>query len=1019
MNIAEYSIKNKVISWLFIVILAIGGVTSFLELGRLEDPAFTIKDAMIVATYPGATSKEVEEELTYPLEKEIRKLPYIDRITSTSSNGMSQIMVSMKMDYGPDELPQIWDEMRRKINDLQPTLPQGVQSLQIFDDFGDVYGVMLMLTGDDYDYVELKRYADHLRREIELVDGVGKVDIAGDQQEMLFVEISLDRLASLNLDMNVVSGLLNQQNNVVSAGEVMVNGENLVIRPSGTLNTVQALENLIIHGRDTGNLIRLKDVATITRSIQEKPGNMILFNGKKAINIGISFASGVNVVEVGERLNAELSSLESIKPAGLDMSYFYNQAQEVDDSVKAFVISLAEAVAIVIIVLLFTMGLRSGVIIGVVLLLTVFGTFILMNYNNIELHRISLGALIIALGMLVDNAIVVVEGILVGLKKGRTKVQAAVDIVKQTQWPLLGATVIAITAFAPIGLSQDATGEFMGSLFWVLCFSLFLSWVTAITLTPFLADLLLKEEEKDTNGEDEDPYKGWLFVVFGALLKFSLRFRWMTVAAMVALLVGAVIAFGNVKQQFFPPSNTPMFYVDMWMPEGTDIRQTIKQAEKVESYIRQQDDIDFVSVSIGQGLQRFALTYQPEKSYEAYAQFQVRTTDRDNMFKLLHKLDDNLAKTFDEPTFQFKLMEFGPSPASKIEARITGPDPKVLRELAVQVEDILHTDPGARNIRHDWRERTKELVPVFNESKARRLGISKEDLSSTLQMAFGGSTFGVLRDGTHTLPIMMRLPEAERVDFESLQNVKIWSPSLQTYIPVDQIIDGVELDWSEPLIQRRDRKRTLTVLADHDVLSDDTAASLFARVQPKVMALHIPEGYEITWGGEYESSKDAQEGLFGSLPMGYLLMFIITILLFNSIKKPLVIWFTVPLSIIGVAFGLLTTNMPFSFTAFLGLLSLSGMILKNGIVLLDQINLELESGKDPYLAIVDSAISRVRPVSMAALTTILGMIPLVFDAFFGSMAITIMAGLGFATVLTLIVVPVMFAILFRIKPTTA
>ncbi|TOA17156.1 multidrug efflux RND transporter permease subunit VmeV [Vibrio parahaemolyticus] len=1019
MNIAEYSIKNKVISWLFIVILAIGGVTSFLELGRLEDPAFTIKDAMIVATYPGATSKEVEEELTYPLEKEIRKLPYIDRITSTSSNGMSQIMVSMKMDYGPDELPQIWDEMRRKINDLQPTLPQGVQSLQIIDDFGDVYGVMLMLTGDDYDYVELKRYADHLRREIELVDGVGKVDIAGDQQEMLFVEISLDRLASLNLDMNVVSGLLNQQNNVVSAGEVMVNGESLVIRPSGTLNTVQALENLIIHGRDTGNLIRLKDVATITRSIQEKPGNMILFNGKKAINIGISFASGVNVVEVGERLNVELSSLESIKPAGLDMSYFYNQAQEVDDSVKAFVISLAEAVAIVIIVLLFTMGLRSGVIIGVVLLLTVFGTFILMNYNNIELHRISLGALIIALGMLVDNAIVVVEGILVGLKKGRTKVQAAVDIVKQTQWPLLGATVIAITAFAPIGLSQDATGEFMGSLFWVLCFSLFLSWVTAITLTPFLADLLLKEEEKDTNGEDEDPYKGWLFVVFGALLKFSLRFRWMTVAAMVALLVGAVIAFGNVKQQFFPPSNTPMFYVDMWMPEGTDIRQTIKQAEKVESYIRQQDDIDFVSVSIGQGLQRFALTYQPEKSYEAYAQFQVRTTDRDNMFKLLHKLDDNLAKTFDEPTFQFKLMEFGPSPASKIEARITGPDPKVLRELAVQVEDILHTDPGARNIRHDWRERTKELVPVFNESKARRLGISKEDLSSTLQMAFGGSTFGVLRDGTHTLPIMMRLPEAERVDFESLQNVKIWSPSLQTYIPVDQIIDGVELDWSEPLIQRRDRKRTLTVLADHDVLSDDTAASLFARVQPKVMALHIPEGYEITWGGEYESSKDAQEGLFGSLPMGYLLMFIITILLFNSIKKPLVIWFTVPLSIIGVAFGLLTTNMPFSFTAFLGLLSLSGMILKNGIVLLDQINLELESGKDPYLSIVDSAISRVRPVSMAALTTILGMIPLVFDAFFGSMAITIMAGLGFATVLTLIVVPVMFAILFRIKPTTA
>lgn len=1019
MNIAEYSIKNKVISWLFIVILAIGGITSFLELGRLEDPAFTIKEAMIISTYPGATSKEVEEELTYPLEKEIRKLPYIDFITSTSSDGMSQIMVSMKMDYGPDELPQIWDEMRRKINDLQPNLPQGVQSLQIIDDFGDVYGVMLMLTGDDYNYVELKRYADHLTRELELIEGVGKVDISGDQQEMFFVEISLDRLASLNIDMNVVANLLNQQNSVVSAGEVMVNGESLIIRPSGALNTVEALGNLIIHGRDTGNLIRLKDVATISRGIQEKPSNVILFNGKKAINIAISFASGVNVVEVGERIDAELSNLETIKPAGIDLSYFYNQAQEVDQSVKAFVISLAEAVAIVIIVLLFTMGLRSGVIIGAVLLLTVFGTFILMNYYNIELHRISLGALIIALGMLVDNAIVVVEGILVGLKKGRSKVQSAVDIVKQTQWPLLGATVIAITAFAPIGLSQDATGEFMGSLFWVLCFSLFLSWVTAMTLTPFLANLLLKEEDKEVGDEDQDPYKGWLFVAFGALLKVALRFRWLTVAAMVALLVGAVVAFGNVKQQFFPPSNTPMFYVDMWMPEGTDIRETTKKAEIVESFIREQDDIDFVSVSIGQGMQRFVLTYQPERSYEAYAQFQVRATDRENMFKLLDTLDANLAKKFNEPTFQFKLMEFGPSPASKIEARITGPDPQVLRDLAVKVEDILHTDPGARNIRHDWRERTKELVPVFNESKARRLGISKEDLSGTLQMAFGGRALGYLRDGTHTLPILTRLPEEERVDFESLQNVNIWSPSLQTYIPVDQIIDGVKLDWNEPLIQRRDRKRTLTVLADHDVLSEDTAASLFARVQPKVMALHLPDGYEITWGGEYESSKDAQDALFGSLPMGYLLMFIITILLFNSVKKPLVIWFTVPLSIIGVSFGLLATNMPFSFTAFLGLLSLSGMILKNGIVLLDQINLELASGKDPYLAIVDSAISRVRPVSMAAVTTILGMIPLVFDAFFGSMAITIMAGLGFATVLTLIVVPVMFAILFRINSTAA
>ena len=1017
MNIAEYSIKNKVISWLFLVILAIGGVSSFSNLSRLEDPAFTIKDAMIISTYPGASSMEVEEELTYPLEKEIRQLPYIDKITSTSSDGMSQIMVSMKMDYGPDELPQIWDEMRRKINDLQPTLPSGVQSVQIIDDFGDVFGVMLMLTGDGYDYVELKQYADYLTRELELVEGVGKVSIAGDQQEQLFVEMSLERLAALNLDMTTVTSLLAQQNSVVSSGEVMLNGQSLAIKPNGTLSTVEELENLIIHGRDTGNLIRLKDVSTVTRGIAEKPGNVLTYNGKPAINIGIAFSSGVNVVEIGQALDAELERLESIKPAGIELNYFYNQAQEVDKSVSDFIISLVEAVAIVIVVLLFAMGLRSGLIIGLVLLLTVFGTFILMDYNEVELHRISLGALIIALGMLVDNAIVVVEGILVGLKKGKTKLQAAKDIVTQTQWPLLGATIIAITAFAPIGLSKDATGEFMGSLFWVLCFSLFLSWITALTLTPFLADLMLKEEDK--TGTDEDPYKGILFVVFGAMLKFALRFRWLTVASMVGLLAVSVVGFGMVKQQFFPASNTPMFYVDMWMPEGTDIRETIKQTEKVESYIRKLDNVEFVTTTAGQGMQRFALTYQPEKSYEAYAQLQVRTTDRDTMFATLEKLDEKLAIEFEQPTFQFKLIEFGPSPASKIEARVIGPDPDVLRTIATDVENILLADPGARNVRHDWRERTKELVPLFNESKARRLGISKADLSHTLQMAFGGYNIGLLRDGTHMLPIVARLPEEERFDFESLNNVKIWSPSLQTYIPVEQVIDGVELQWSEPLIQRKNRKRTLTVLADHDVLGDETPASLFARVQPKIEALPLPSGYSIEWGGEYESSKDAQESLFGSLPMGYLLMFIITMLLFNSVRKPLVIWFTVPLSIIGVSIGLLSTNMPFSFTAFLGLLSLSGMILKNGIVLLDQINSELETGKDPYLAVVDSAISRVRPVSMAALTTILGMIPLVFDAFFGSMAITIMAGLGFATVLTLIVVPVMFAILFRIKPSTA
>ncbi|WP_406611311.1 efflux RND transporter permease subunit [Agarivorans sp. JK6] len=1016
MTIAEYSIKNKVISWMFLVILAVGGVVSFADLGRLEDPAFTVKDAMVITSYPGATSTEVEEELTYPLEKAIRQLPYLDKVTSTSSAGLSQIMVSMKMDYGPDELPQIWDELRRKVNDLEPSLPPGVNPVQVMDDFGDVYGVMLMVTGENYSYVELKRYVDYLTRELEVVDGVGKISLAGDQQEQLFVEMSLKRVAALNLDMNTVAGLLAQQNAVISAGEVTVNSQTLTLRPTGELNSIETFENLIIHGRDTGNLIRLKDVATVTRDVQEVPSNLLNYNGEPALNLGISFSSGVNVVKVGEAVDARLAELENIKPAGIKIHTLYNQAKEVEQSVNGFVLSLAEAVGIVIVVLLFTMGLRSGVIIGAVLLLTVMGTFILMSIYDIELQRISLGALIIALGMLVDNAIVVVEGILVGMQRGRTKVQAAKDIVEQTKWPLLGATVIAIVAFAPIGLSPDATGEFMGSLFWVLCFSLFLSWITAITLTPFLADLLLSSKTSEKQQNDDDPYKGVLFVVFGRLLKFCLRFRMLTVAVMIMMLAGAFYGFSLVKNSFFPPSNTPMFYVDMWMPEGTDIRDTYKQVQKVEDFLLDKEQVEFVTSTTGQGLQRFSLTYSPEKSYEAFAQLQVRVVDREQMLDLMRELDTSLRDSYRQVSFQFRLMEIGPSPASKIEARIIGSDPQVLRDIATQVEDIFNADAGARNIRHDWRERTKDLLPQFNESQARRLGISKQDLADTLQMAFGGSAIGLFRDGTEMLPIVVRLPEEERVDFSTVQNLKLWSPALQTYVPIQQVVDDISLDWVEPLIQRQDRKRTLTVLADHDILGDETAASLFGRLRPQVEAIALPVGYSIEWGGEYESSNDAQEALFSSLPMGYLFMFIITVFLFNSIRQPIVIWLTVPLAVIGVAIGLLATNSAFSFTALLGVLSLSGMVLKNGIVLMDQINIETHSGKDPYQAVVDSAISRVRPVSMAALTTILGMMPLVFDAFFGSMAVTIMFGLGFATVLTLVIVPVLYALFYRIKP---
>ncbi|WP_221077108.1 efflux RND transporter permease subunit [Agarivorans aestuarii] len=1016
MSIAGYFVKNSIISWMFTLILLIGGILSFSGLGQLEDPPFTIKDAVVVTMYPGATSTEVEEEVTYPVEKALQALPYVDDIVSLSTPGMSQITVTMKNIYGPDELPQIWDELRRKVGDMTSQLPPGVSTPLVNDDFGDVYGIMYMVSGENYDYKDLQDYVDYVRREIELVPGVGKVTLAGAQTEQVFIEISIQKLATFNLDPALITSLLNSQNMVTSAGNIQIAGDQLTIRPTGAFKSVAELGDLIIPGTTGDKLIYLKDVATISRGYEEIPSNLVSFNQNQAINIGVSFTSGVNVVEVGKAIEQRLQEIDYARPAGMTIDSMYNQPQEVDKSVSSFVWNLIMAVVIVIVVLLIFMGLKSGILIGLILFLTCLGTFILMKQAEIELQRISLGALIIALGMLVDNAIVVVEGILMGRKKGLSTLESAQEIVGQTMWPLLGATVIAITAFAPIGLSPDSTGEFAGSLFWVLLFSLFLSWITAITITPFFAQLFFgKEGEKQVEGEDNDPYKGAFFNAYKALLDFCLRFKWPTVIVVVALFALSVVGFGYVKQSFFPPSSTPIFLVDVWMPEGTDIRETQKSVQEMENMARETDAVTFVSSSVGKGFQRFMLTYSPEKSYGAYAQIAVRTTDAETSEAAMSSLRKGVEQGFPQAQFKFKKLEIGPSTDAKIEARIQGADPDVLRAIAADIQKIFNNTPGTVNVRHDWRDRVKYIEPNFNETQARRLGINKADIDQTLEFAFAGLSLGLYREGTTLLPIVGRLPEQERIDIDSLESLRIWSPSLKSYIPIQQVVNGFSVKFEDPIIQRRDKKRTLTVFADADFENDILPAELFAKVKPQVEALELPSGYELQWGGEYESSGDAQEALFASLPMGYLIMFLITVFLFNSVKKPLVIWCCVPLAMIGITSGLLFLGKPFGFMALLGMLSLSGMLLKNGIVLLDQISADIAAGKEVYQAVFDSTVSRVRPVCMAAVTTILGVAPLISDVFFESMAAVVMFGLGVATVLTLLIVPVLYVIFFNVK----
>ncbi|MEI8666314.1 efflux RND transporter permease subunit [Pseudoalteromonas sp. B28] len=1016
MSFAQLSIEKKVISWMFTLLLLIGGTVSYFDLGQLEDPEFTLKKAMVITMYFSASPQQVEEEVTFPLENAIQQLPYVDYVTSISSNGKSQISVEMKSTYRKEQLRQIWDEMRRKINDLSPSLPSGVYPSTILDDFADVYGVMYSVTGDGYSYDELKDYVDFLKRELVLVKGVSKVTVAGEQQPQVMVEVSTRKLAQLGIAPSHIFQLLQSQNTVSNAGKIRVGDESIRLHPTGEFKDVKELETLLISKPGASELIYLGDVAKVYREYAEVPNNVIRYNSQQALLIGVSFMSGVNVVDVGKHIDDHLASLEYQRPHGIDINSVYNQPQEVQKSVDGFIISLLEAIAIVIVVLLLFMGLKSGILIGGILLLTVLGTFIFMKLFAIDLQRISLGALIIALGMLVDNAIVVTEGILINLKRGQTKLKAAVNIVEQTKWPLLGATVIAVTAFAPIGLSSDASGEFAGSLFWVLFISLLLSWITAITLTPFFANLMFKENEfKNEEGqEDEDPYKGFIFNGYKAILDLALHFRKTTLILMVALLCTAVVGFGSVKQSFFPASNTPMFYVDYWQEQGSDIRSTLEGVKKLEEFLQKEDLVEEVTSTTGQGAPRFMLTYAPEKSYPAYGQLIIRVANREAVATVMQTVRDYSNNHALSAQLKIKPMEIGPSTDAKIEARFSGPDPVILRQLAAKAEELIGKDDGAYNIRDDWRARTKMIRPQFNEQKARRLGISKSDLDNVLLTSLSGKQVGVYRDGTQLLPIIARSPANERLNVESVHDLQIYSPVLGVFVPVTQVVDEFIVQWEDSLIMRRDRKRTITIMADHDVLGDETPAKLFARIRGPIENMELPRGYELEWGGEFESSSKAQKAIFGSLPLGYLAMFAVTVLLFNSLKQPLVIWATVPLAIIGVSAGLLAMNAPFSFMGLLGLLSLSGMLIKNGIVLVDQINLELREGKSPYEAVFDSGVSRVRPVAMAAITTILGMIPLLFDVFFQSMAVTIMFGLGFATILTLIVVPVLYTVIFRI-----
>ena len=1011
----DYFLDRKSISWMVTLLLGVGGMFAFLGLGQLEFPEFTLRSALVTTQYPGATPLEVEEEVTLPLEKAIQQMPGIDDITSVNSDGLSQITVQLKKTVREGELDQYWDILRRKINDAQPGLPPGVNTSIVNDDFGDVFGLLLTLRGDGYSLKDLGDHADLIQRELRLLEGVAKVSIGGRVDEQMIVSLDRDRMRALGISPEYLASLLNAQNTVGNAGHLRSEGLSLSVQPTGQLDSVQALEQLAVGSADSG-IIRLSDLAEVRRVTNDSPALLYHSDGLPALTIGVSFAEGTNVVDVGESLNEALKRLEKQQPIGMTLNTVYNQPEVVEEAVSAFLMNLAQAVGIVIIVLLLFMGLRSGLLMGLILLITIMGTFVLMAIHGIQLQKISLGALIIALGMLVDNAIVVTEGMMIGLSKGKSKRQAAKEVVSQNRYPLLGATVIAITAFAPIGLSPDTTGEFIGSLFWVLCYSLFLSWLTALTLTPFFFDMFYPDKlESVGQSSDNDPYKGIVFVVFRRLLTYAIHYRFVTLTLAIALLAGVLSFSGQVKNAFFPNATTPLFFVDLWLPEGADILQTEETVKRLESRVNDMDQVVQVTSVTGGGAQRFTLTYSPEQRYASFGQLIVETRDKASREARMEEVIEQLRTDFPNVHYKVQALQVGPSAKASLEARIFGEDPEELRKIGVRVQAIFENEPLADSVRLSWGNREAVIVPEFLEEQARRLGVSRESLHQALLLNNQGQQVGVYREGSDLIPIIMRSREEQRFDIENLTSINVWSEEQGRYVSAGNVINAINTELRDPLIKRRNRERMLAVYAEPMPLSGETAASVLERIRPQVDALELPHGYSIEWGGEYETSSEAQTSLFSSLPLGLLGMFIISMLLFGSFRQALSIWMIVPLMMIGIIGGLVLLGAPFTFMALLGTLSLIGMVLKNAVVLVEEINIQLEQQDDAFTAVVEAAVSRVRPVLMAAITTMLGMIPLFSDAFFASMAVVIVCGLGVATVLTLVVLPVVYCTLMRIS----
>lgn len=1043
-NLSEWALANRGLVLYAMLVVAIVGAWSYMRLGQSEDPPFTFKAMVIRTVWPGATAEEVARQVTERIEKKLMETGDYEFIRSYSRPGESQIVFMARDSMRSQEIPALWYQVRKKVGDIRATLPADVIGPFFNDEFGDTFGNIYALTGAGFDYAVLKDYADRLQLQLQRVPDVGKVELIGLQDEKIWIEISNTRLATLGIPLAAVQDALAQQNAVAPAGFYETGSERVQLRVDGAFDSVDAIRAFPIRAGD--RTIRLDDVATVRRGFADPAAPRMRFMGEDAIGIAVSMHDGGDILRLGRTLETEFARLEQTLPAGMQLRRVADQPQAVRDSVGEFVKVLAEAVVIVLLVSFVSLGFRTGLVVAVSIPLVLAMTFAVMHYFGIGLHKISLGALVLALGLMVDDAIIAVEMMAIRMEQGYSRLKAAAFAWTSTAFPMLTGTLVTAAGFLPIATAASSTGEYTRSLFQVVTIALVVSWIAAVLFIPYLGEKMLPDlanpqppkpgslaarvrawreraadrhpafadmlAPKPVGAHDHDPYQRPFYRRFRRWLEWSLSHRWLVIGATAGMLVASVLLFRFVPQQFFPDSTRLELMVDLELAEGSSLRATQAQAERLEAMLEGRPGVANYVAYVGTGSPRFYLPLDQQLPQANFAQFVVMTTDPDAREQVRSWLIDDIAPRFPELQLRVTRLETGPPVGYPVQLRVSGEHVERVRAIAREVAERVRANPHTTNVNLDWDEPSKVVRLVIDQDRARALGVSSQQVAHFLSGSLSGLRVSVYREGNELVEMLMRGSGDERADLDMLGSLAVPTPSGQP-VPVSQIAT-LEYGFEDGIIWHRDRLPTVTVRAD--IRDATTPPTVVAQILPTLddIRAELPQGYLLETGGTLEDSERGQESIKAGLPLFLFVVVTLLMIQLRSLSRSLLVLLTAPLGLIGVTLFLLLFRVPFGFVAMLGTIALAGMIMRNSIILVDQIEQDIAAGHERWDAIIDATVRRFRPIVLTAAAAILAMIPLSRSVFFGPMAVAIMGGLTVATVLTLIFLPALYAAWFRV-----